>query len=385
MSSLEQCSVEAEAVPPSSSSSSSYSSISPPPATLLQMRGRRLSSIKTDLIRFEVECLKFAFKETSDKLIIANGGEKPTFIHPSDTKMPMKIRYRESREKMFHEETLEPINEAMERMVFVKLGNDVSRLRNILTETISDLDNTNDFKVLKVLIDTEIRLEAEEKSLIEQNAKSDRFYRFLEKKFDEDSKMFKSKVKEIDDRIAEVEGELNDLRVENKIKMQLLADWEKTRYGQIKFITENKEKQLSITSDNFKKDAQRELRLKHEIESFLENQTAYYEDLTRQWIEKYEKEVKQLDEQINETKDLMISLKIKYDDMVEQFNVREDEIQDYLEEKRIKDEAANRAETEYQSIVRIQSWWRGIMVRRGLGPYRRKKGVKKPKKASKKQ
>jgi hypothetical protein len=173
------------------------------------MRGRRLSSIKTDLIRFEVECLKFVIKETSNKLIITNGGEKTSFIHPSDTKMPMKIRYRESREKMFHEETLEPINEAMERMVFVKLGNDVSRLRKILSETIDDLDNTNDFKVLKVLIDTEIRLEAEEKSLIEENAKSDRFYRFLEKKFDEDSKMYKSKVKEIEDRIAEVEGELN--------------------------------------------------------------------------------------------------------------------------------------------------------------------------------
>lgn len=94
-------------------------------------------------------------------------------------------------------------------MVFVKLGNDVSRLRKILSDTIDDLDNTNDFKGLKILIDTEIRLEAEEKNLIEQNAKSERFYRFLEKKFDEDTKMYKSKVKEIDDRIAEVEGELN--------------------------------------------------------------------------------------------------------------------------------------------------------------------------------
>ena len=97
----------------------------------------------------------------------------------------MKIRYRESREKLFHEETLEPINEAMERMVFVKLGNDVSRLRKILSETINDLDNTNDFRTLKLLIDTEIRLEAEEKNLIEQNLKCESLYRFLEKKFDE--------------------------------------------------------------------------------------------------------------------------------------------------------------------------------------------------------
>ncbi|XP_070498778.1 dynein regulatory complex protein 9-like [Chironomus tepperi] len=365
-------------------SSSSTDSLTPPP--IFPTRARRLSSIKSDLIKFEVECLKFILKETVDKLIIANGGEKATLIHPSDTKLPMKIRYRESREKMFHEETLEPINEAMERMVFVKLGNDVSRLRKILSDTIDDLVTTNDFKGLKILIDTEIRLEAEEKNLIEQNAKCERLYRFLEKKFDEDTKMYKSKVKEIDDTIAEVEAELNDLKVENKIKMKLLSDWEKTRHGQIKFITENKEKLLLVTAENFKKDAYREIRLKHEIESYLENQTAYYEDLTRQWVEKYEKEVKQLDEQINETKDLMISLRIKYDDMVEQFNMREEEIQDYLEEKKMKQDAAEKAEREYQAIVKIQSWWKGIMVRRGLGPYRRKKvkGAKKGKKAAKK-
>lgn len=76
-------------------------------------------------------------------------------------------------------------NEAMERMIFVKLGNDVSRLRKILSETIDDLDTTNDFRTLKLLIDTEIRLEAEEKNLIEQNSKCESLYRFLEKKFDE--------------------------------------------------------------------------------------------------------------------------------------------------------------------------------------------------------
>lgn len=93
-------------------SSSSTTSLSPSPSPeFLQLRNRRLSSIKSDLIKFEVECLKFVLKETVDKLIIANGGEKATHIHPSDTKLPMKIRYRESREKMFHEETLEPINE----------------------------------------------------------------------------------------------------------------------------------------------------------------------------------------------------------------------------------------------------------------------------------
>lgn len=188
-------------------SSPDQSEESPSPPPVRSLRNRRLSSTKSDLIKFEVECLKFVLKETVDKLIIANGGEKSGLS--SETKLPMKIRYRESREKLFHEETLEPIAEAMERMIFVKLANDVSRLRKILSETIDDLDSTNDFRTLKLLIDTEIRLEAEERNLIEQNSRCESLYRFLEKKFDEDTKMYKTKVKEIDDRTAEVEGELN--------------------------------------------------------------------------------------------------------------------------------------------------------------------------------
>ena len=189
-------------------SPSPISSNSPSPAR--SFRSRRLSSTKSDLIKFEIECLKFILKETVNKLMIANGGEKvSSHIHPSATKKPMKIRYRESREKLFHEETLEPIHEAMERMVFVKLGSDVARLRKILSDTINDLDSTNDFQSLKILIDTEIRLEAEEKNLIEQNSISESLYKFLEKKFDEDTKTYEIKNKEIDDKIADVESELD--------------------------------------------------------------------------------------------------------------------------------------------------------------------------------
>lgn len=60
---------------------------------------------------------------------------------------------------------------------------------------------------------------------------------------------------------------IQDLKVENKIKLQLLHDWEKTRLGQLRFITENKEKTLVTVAENYKKEATRELRLKHEIES----------------------------------------------------------------------------------------------------------------------
>lgn len=90
--------------------------------------------------------------------------------------------------------------------------------------------------------------------------------------------------------------------------------------------------------------------------------------------------MRQLDERISETKDVMIALKLKYDDLVEQYNAREDEIQEYVEEKKIKDDAIMETEKQYEAVVRIQSWWKGLMVRRGLGQYRRKKAKKGAKK-----
>lgn len=125
-------------------------------------------------------------------------------------------------------------------------------------------------------------------------------------------------------------------------------------------------------------------KLTNDFTAFLEDRTLHFEELTRQWNEKYEREVQQLDDKIAETKDQMIALKLKYDDLLEQFNYRQEEIEEYLEERKIKDDAANAAENRYQAIVKIQSWWKGIMVRRGLGPYRRKKTKKPAKKKAKK-
>lgn len=101
------------------------------------------------------------------------------------------------------------------------------------------------------------------------------------------------------------------------------------------------------------------------LPAFLENQTSNFEDLTQQWNDKFAKEVKLLDETICETKDIMIALKLKYDELNEQFAIRDEEIREYLEEKKIKDDASSEAERKYEAIVKIQSWWKGVMVRRG--------------------
>lgn len=109
--------------------------------------------------------------------------------------------------------------------------------------------------------------------------------------------------------------------------------------------------------------------------AFLENQIEYYENFNSQWNEKYEKEVRELDDQINSTKDEMIALKLTFDNLVNEHNLRDIEIQEYLEERKMKESELNEIERRHEACVKIQSWWKGILVRRAMR--KRAKPIKK--------
>lgn len=112
----------------------------------------------------------------------------------------------------------------------------------------------------------------------------------------------------------------------------------------------------------------------------MENQIEHYEDLNRQWNEKYEKEVRELDDEINTTKDEMIALKLTLDNLINEYELRDIEIQEYLVERKEKEKELNEIERRHEACVKIQSWWKGILVRREMrkrAKYAKKKAKKK--------
>ena len=56
--------------------------------------------------------------------------------------------------------------------------------------------------------------------------------------------------------------------------------------------------------------------------------------------------------------------------------------EDRVEKERLRREAEQEL-LEYDACTKMQSWWRGVMVRKQLGPYRPKKKGKKGKKSGK--
>lgn len=59
-----------------------------------------------------------------------------------------------------------------------------------------------------------------------------------------------------------------------------------------------------------------------------------------------------------------------------QFDQHQQEIDDYLQYRKEKEEKEAHEMFLNMTATRIQAWWRGTMVRRCLGPFRKKKGGK---------
>jgi hypothetical protein len=68
--------------------------------------------------------IKYILQDAIDELIIINDGK--TYTVNGQQKLQLQERFKEPyRDKLFDENTMERIDVAMERMIFVKLGNDM--------------------------------------------------------------------------------------------------------------------------------------------------------------------------------------------------------------------------------------------------------------------
>lgn len=149
------------------------------------------------------------------------------------------------------------------------------------------------------------------------------------------------------------------------------------------FLTE---KDMKDEIDRLHRQIEEEERVNQEIEQYLRTHHVDLEDKLEYWMEKYDKDVeaKQHDLDVlkaSKANDLarlqeLTKLYAEYEQVV---------VEDRIEKEKARRKAEQEAE-ELKATVKVQSWWRGIMVRKQLGPYskKKKKKGKKGKKSGKK-
>lgn len=88
-------------------------------------------------------------------------------------------------------------------------------------------------------------------------------------------------------------------------------------------------------------------------------------------------ELAELNEKIKNLSSAIFEVCKKHERHQDIWTKRQEYIDEYKERKERERREYEIEQNRINSAIKIQAWWRGVMVRRHLGPYRRKKKGKK--------
>uniref|UniRef100_A0A1B0BP74 Uncharacterized protein n=1 Tax=Glossina palpalis gambiensis TaxID=67801 RepID=A0A1B0BP74_9MUSC len=194
----------------------------------------------------------------------------------------------------------------------------------------------------------------------------------------------KKKLEENGEKIRNLRHELLSIELLHSMEMKLLTKWGMNRETQAHIVSEKQQNSLIQQLIDVKKKMTQEERLIGEIGNCYENQIVSLNEQVSQWEQKYRKEMQNILLEIQEIMNQITELQENHENYREICKEHIAFVEDYLkckeEEERLHEEQCYRI----RCAVRLQAWWRGVMVRRGLGPYRKKSKKGKRSKSKKK-
>ncbi|EDV53409.1 dynein regulatory complex protein 9 [Drosophila erecta] len=182
----------------------------------------------------------------------------------------------------------------------------------------------------------------------------------------------KDKLQDLEERIADTKYKLRCVSRVNDLEYSLVQRWEEGRLAQGTIWGENAERAYLRDILDIKQKLAREERVSAELRTFRQREIRELQARIKQWQERYVSEMRRVDREA-EAWELRIleqqKLLQRHQEIYEQ---RLTYVQEYraqkAEEQRLLDLQMHRIEC----AVRLQAWWRGTMVRRGLGPFKKK-------------
>lgn len=174
--------------------------------------------------------------------------------------------------------------------------------------------------------------------------------------------------------------------VYGKQELRYVTDWENSRRFQNDYILSKKENEFTTTIKNHGIKIEHENRIHNEIQNFIEENMEDLRNSIQFWMQHYDDEIERREAEIMKLKMYWEELGENHlilIDTYEQHRIDMDNWLQFKEERRLREEYEQLC---LWAAIKLQAWWRGVRVRRRLGPFkkisllkkdRKKKGKKK--------
>ncbi|XP_067635713.1 dynein regulatory complex protein 9 [Eurosta solidaginis] len=265
----------------------------------------------------------------------------------------------------------------------IRLDQELSLLRNIYAEALLDLNETDeldlecdDKKKTHARLYVAIEIHKDNKNEVEQALRTlnanQATLNALKTDLEKQREAGEEQLAEQDEHIATLRHNLSNVNLLNKLELRLVQRWEENRFTQASIIGSNEERSLQQKIDDFRRGIANEEIIITQIDKFSEKQFADLYGRIAEWQEKYANEMEKCCAEKREKERQMLVLQKSLERHRETYAKRQQFVSSYLAEKEVERQLYEQQIYRVSCAVRLQAWWRGLMVRRGLGPFKKK-------------
>ncbi|XP_063831132.1 dynein regulatory complex protein 9-like [Ostrinia nubilalis] len=273
-------------------------------------------------------------------------------------------------------EGIDPRNLGCNEYKLNKLDADRKLAINVVIGTYKDLSMHRTYSALHNHVKSIIQLDTYREELEEDEAKNRILRHDLMKQMRQQRNHIKSVLYDTDATIDDLKTLVEDALLYSECRSRYVDNWQRARTEQHVQTIKDTEKGPSESIEYYKQRTDHEQRVHSEVEVLINiaiNETLEKVD---QWMNKYDKDMEGIDLKIQIRKNEyqnMYDKRVGLEETIEKHDVL---MKEWIHFKEEREKARLYREKMTKSAIIVQAWWRGLLVRRQLGPYKvsKKKG-----------
>ncbi|NWQ79130.1 DRC9 protein, partial [Columbina picui] len=191
----------------------------------------------------------------------------------------------------------------------------------------------------------------------------------LEKQLKDVKKETETELQNRDDTILNLKDQLREMKAKTNMEICYMKKSTDLQVHQTQKKCSNAEQALENKIQELKNIIDKEIRVHVEIEHFLRQHYQKVEEELEHWVDKHEHDMDAADEELSALNAAKADNLEELKSLAKECQRIENTIISDRAEKDAKRRQVERDALELKSALKVQSWWRGTMVRRYLGPY----------------
>ncbi|KAI3388221.1 hypothetical protein SNEBB_006322 [Seison nebaliae] len=267
---------------------------------------------------------------------------------------------------------------------FQKIDDERLKLMEMLLDTMKNLIVKQNIDNLKEKLEESSRDKQEYLAAIEQSKSRKTTILELTNEINECRLSLEREIAERNDLIAHLKDQVQELKCKSDMEYKYVKNTCDNSIQQTQRQCQMSERQLETEISDLKADIEKEEKVHVEVKSFLETLVRRTGDDAENWNRRYDQDILDKQQEIDMRKTIRAKNLEDYRQMKDKFGECTTVVDKYRSEKDKERRQREEEEQRLHAAIKLQSWWRGMMVRCALGAFSKKKKKKKGKKSKKK-